>query len=279
VIALVTGTPGAGKSYYTVCQIIEALEAGKFVATNVELAPGWEHKVANHHPLRWLIPGRRRRLAASYRERVYISPDLDELFRLRLAGRKEGRGWMILDEAHNWMNARTWDSDEDGQSTKAEAVRRRLQVVRFFSQHRKLGWDIFLISQDEKNIDRQVRSLFEYHIKLKNLRRMKVAGIPISPFNIFLAVWMWHDGAKSIVKRQARRLVRWKARLYDTMALSHGLEDHDAGQLIWLPVTPAEAEPQNRPARASAAEAAPRRDLPAIPPPPPVPDQPDLFAS
>ncbi|MFN8131542.1 MAG: zonular occludens toxin domain-containing protein [Solirubrobacteraceae bacterium] len=59
-----------------------------------------------------------------------MSHDLQELFRVRMPGRREGRGVMVLDEAHNWMNSRLW-KDTD-----------RLELVRFFSQHRKLGWDV-----------------------------------------------------------------------------------------------------------------------------------------
>jgi zona occludens toxin len=234
-IAMVTGAPGSGKSYYAVRAIAQALEKGQLVATNIELTPDWSIQCARRNPFTRLSRKRVVNRAAQYRERVYVSADLEELFRLRLRGEGEGRGLMVLDEAHNWLNARTWDADETGRSTnKQEAVTRRLKVVRFFSQHRKLGWSILLITQDEQNLDRQVRSLFEYHVRLKNLGNFKVAGIRLIPMNLFLAIWVWNDAAKSIVKRECYRLVRPVARLYDTMALSHGLED-DEHEPIYLP--------------------------------------------
>jgi hypothetical protein len=154
---------------------------------------------------------------------------------------------MVLDEAHNWMNARTWDADGVSAS-KNEAVHRRLKVVRFFSQHRKLGWTVHLITQDENNVDRQVRTLFEALVRLRNLRNFKVMGIRVIPVNLFLAIWQWNDPSKSILRRQMRRLNRRTARLYDTMALSHGLGDDDELDPLWLPhppmeETPREAEP------------------------------------
>lgn len=261
-LVLVTGTPGSGKSYYAVRKALASLEAGKFLATNVAFADGWAESYASAHPLRWAMPGRRAQLAARWRERTFISDELDELFRLRMPGRQEGRGVMVLDEAHNWMNSRLWkDSD-------------RLDVVRFFTQHRKLGWDVYLITQDANNIDRQVRTLFEYHVTLRNLRRMKLAGIPVSPVNLFLAIWKWNGAGGAITRREAYRL-NSTAKLYDTLAVSHGLED-DETEAIWLPLDSSAPAPAPAPATASAPSGlpagAPRRaaDVAAAAPLPPV---------
>ena len=82
-LVLVTGTPGAGKSYYAVRKMLDAVEGGRYVASNVALVDGWAESFARSHPLRWAMPGRRRQLAARWRERTYVSADLDELFRVR----------------------------------------------------------------------------------------------------------------------------------------------------------------------------------------------------
>jgi zona occludens toxin len=223
VIAIVTGPPGSGKSYYAVRKMIDSLEAGKYVATNLALEDDWIPRAVNRHPLRWAMPGRRAALKRRWSEHsIHCAGDdaLNELLNIRLRGRGEGRGVMVLDEAHHWMNARTW-KDED-----------RLRLLRFFSSHRHFGWDVYLLTQDLHNIDRQVRALFEYHITLRNLRKMKVAGIPVSPVNLFLAIWQWHSGAKSIVKREAYRL-NYAAKLYDTHGLAGQLADDDS--VTWLP--------------------------------------------
>jgi hypothetical protein len=249
-IALVVGAPGSGKSYTSVALIAEALRAGKPVATNIELAEDWpELVVASMAGARLRGRAWRERRAERLRSLVHVSGELDELFRVRLVGcgkcrgcdrggicRRENRGVMVLDEAHNWMNARTWDADGVSAS-KNEAVQRRLGVVRFFSQHRKLGWSVYLITQDENNVDRQVRTLFECLVRLRNLHNFKFIGIPIVPVNLFLAIWQWNDPSKSVLRRQVRRLDKRVARLYDTMALSHGAGDEllEAGGAIMLP--------------------------------------------
>lgn len=268
-IVLWTGAPGSGKSYSAVKLIVDALEAGKCVATNVALADDWALQAAKGNPFRRLVPGRVKATARRWEARTLVSDDLDDLFRVRLEGRGESRGVMVLDEAHNWVNSRTWDTDETGQGrSKGEATMRRLKVVRFFTQHRKLGWDVFLITQSAEAVDAQIRRLFEYHVTLRNLRRFKVVGIPVMPFNFFLALWGWNDAGGSIVKRQAFRLNRRIARLYDSLALSHGLEDDELAPIL-LP-RPKAAEPAGglgrRPAPAHP-NPSPRTSSPAARPP------------
>jgi hypothetical protein len=230
-IMIVEGPPGSGKSFSCVRRIVAALDAGKFVATNVELKPGWELRAARSNWIRRLVPGLVEKTAASYRKRTYISGSLDELMRVRMPGSKEGRGVMILDEAHNWCNARTWNAGGgDGKG-------RREDLVRFFSQHRKIGWDIYLITQRGENIDAQIRTLAEYRILLRNMRRFKVMGVPLMPFNFFLAIWTWEGGVGTIVKRESYLLNKRIAGLYDTLALSHGMEDLEADPIM-LPLEP-----------------------------------------
>jgi zona occludens toxin (predicted ATPase) len=242
-ITFVTGTPGAGKSYYAVRRIKAALERGQVVATNVALHDGWATAIARSNPFTRLVPGRVRKKAARYEQRLIVSDDLDELFRVRLHGDGESRGVMVLDEAHNWMNGRSWDVDETGgteRNARSVAVNRRMTVVKFFTQHRKLGWEVVLITQAAENLDAQVRRLCEFNTRLRNLRQFKVAGITLFPFNLFIAIKVWNDPSKSIMSREVFRLHRRTARLYDTMALSHGLED-DASDAIWMPRPPQSA--------------------------------------
>jgi hypothetical protein len=245
-IAVVEGPPGSGKSFSSTRRIVTALEQGKYVATNIEMEAGgptwddWARAAAKSNAVRRCIPGRVRSSTEWYRRSVFVSGDLDRLMRVRLppckrcsackrgsACRKESRGVMVLDEAHNWLNARNWQGQD------------RDRIVKWFTQHRKLGWDVFLITQRGNNIDVQVRALAEYRILLRNLRRVKVWGVPILPFNLFLALWTWEGGTGDLVKREAYLLNKRVAGMYDTMATSHGLED-DEFEPIWLPLAPAE---------------------------------------
>jgi hypothetical protein len=139
---------------------------------------------------------------------------------------------MILDEAHNWMNARTWDGD-GGDGGKKEAVLRRLKLVAFFSQHRKLGWDVYLITQSPENLDAQVRRLMEFNVTLRNLKRAKYVGW-LMPRPFFLAIWRWNQADDLLHKRDWFGFKKAIAGLYDTLALSHGLDAEP--DPIWLPL-------------------------------------------
>lgn len=230
-IFMVTGVLGSGKSYYAVRRIAAAMFEGKPVATNVELRPDFAEYMVRHRPELLLRPMRRsqllgedvRSLAAHY----HYTEDLEELMAIRLAGAGESRGVMVLDEAHGWMNARSWSSTD------------RKEIVDFFTRSRKLGWDVILIAQQPEMLDKQVRDLFEYSIVLRNLKRARYMGVPITlGANLFLAIWSWWAAGKRIVlKREAYRLT-WVKNLYDTMSgvgLDLGIED---GTLV-LPSPPA----------------------------------------
>jgi hypothetical protein len=252
-IYLVTGPPGTGKSWFSIRTAFDALDRRKFVATNIELRNGWEQVLARANWIRRVIPGRVARAEARYSSHMFVSGDLEELFRLRLPAcrtcngckdglicRREERGYMILDEAHLWLNARTWDQDESGQElSKAQAVEKRLTIVRFFAEHRKLGWRVYLVTQDAGRLDNQVRGNFEYHTHLKNLRKWKAFGfIPVFWFNCFVAVTTWHATKGERLGVQVYLLSKL-ANLYDTMATSK-VKAGDARAQIRLPLTAAQ---------------------------------------
>ena len=227
VIALVTGPPGHGKSYYAVRKIAQAIRQRKPIATNIALRPDWPEYIARRNLAMYLRPDARRWLLRHGRELVHVSDDLDELFSIRLRGRGEGRGVMILDEAHNWMNARTWNAKGRG------------DVVRFMTQHRKLGWDVYLIAQQDTMIDAQVRGNFEMRIRLRNLKKARFCGVPITGgVNLFLAIWEFFAAPGVVFRREVFPL-GWPKNLYDTMETFAGVDEDDESR-IWLPSPPEE---------------------------------------
>ncbi|HEV7943269.1 MAG TPA: zonular occludens toxin domain-containing protein [Solirubrobacteraceae bacterium] len=299
-MTLVTGPPGTGKTWFCVRLLAKMLLDDKYVATNVKLHDGWAYQVAKANLWAWFRGGKKRVLecAERYEERVFISASLTELFALRLppcgkckACRRdrscqvEGRGCMILDEAHEWLNARMWDVDESGgKRNRDQAVQARLAVVRFFALHRKLGWNVWLITQSEKRLDNQVRDNFEYHTKLKNMRKFRLLGlIPFVPFNWFIAITFWHASGGERVSIQSYLLTKL-ANVYDTMARPELSFEGENEQIIALPLSRQEIaerevgdwrppwmrtivrEPAGRP-QPSASEARPDDRLPAPPAP------------
>jgi Zonular occludens toxin (Zot) len=221
VITLLTGNPGHGKSYSSVKLIDETVHKGIPVATNVPLRDDWAHVMARRHTLfgRW----RRQTVeakAAQYARLVHVTDDLDELLRVRIAGKGEGRGRIVLDECHRWMNTRAWDQAPG--LTRSQAIDQRLKVIAYVSGHRHYGLDVWLISQAEANVDAQVRSLYEFHTEVRNFRRLPLFGA-IFRFNLFLAVTHWNDKANTKAGVSCYGLSKSLARLYDT----HALEEHD----------------------------------------------------
>jgi hypothetical protein len=61
----------------------------------------------------------------------------------------------VLDEVQNAYNNRTWQ-------------RVGLQCTYYMSQHRKLGDDVFALTQSEANVDKQFKSFAQEHIYLRN---------------------------------------------------------------------------------------------------------------
>ncbi len=217
-IELITGAPGAGKSFFAVKKILASVEKGRVVVTNVPLREDWAEVIASRGYHKWKGEEHVRERRERFERLVFVSEDLNDLLRVRVEGDSEGRADMVLDECHRWLNARMWDSGL-GES-REEATRNRLKLVGFFSAHRHYGYDIFLITQDPNNIDRQIRTLFEYLVRLKNLKRVKVFGIPLLPVNLFVAIRTWNDRVQTKISVSTYGLDKTVARLYSTHAMA-----------------------------------------------------------
>ena len=140
-IKLFSGTPGSGKSLHTAEKIYYALRAGRPVICNFDIN-------------REFVKGRRGRKC----DFTYIANDqLSVEFLLSLStsyfsNHRMREDWilLVLDEAQLLFNAREW-----GQNGRKE-------WLSFFSQHRKYGYEIILVAQFDRMLDRQIRSLIEY---------------------------------------------------------------------------------------------------------------------
>jgi len=242
-IRLVTGPLGTGKSYYMVKTGVEALEMGKMLVTNFDMQPDWAERVARRRRIR--PNGPRARAYRDSLERRYLRVEsLEELMQLRLRREKpfvkekkgkvlkgpdgepvlkEGQCVVLLDEAHRWMNARSWSKEG------------REAILEYFALARKRGMVVYLGSQRAENLDVQVRELFEDHIQLENLKySARLMGLRVIPFNWFLAAWSNHGWPNRYVKEE-RYLLKWYRHLYDTMdtgSFSEVADRGDGGQLL-----------------------------------------------
>lgn len=171
-IYLYSGTPGSGKSLHQAMDIYWILHNGKPVLANFEINTDC---IKTRNLGEFYYIGNdilRPELLISYSQ-IYFR---DHKF-------KEGAIRLYLDEAQIIFNARSW----------AESGRK--EWLSFFSQHRKYGYDIYLVAQFDRMIDRQIRSLIEYeviHRKVKNFGRWGKFFNLVAGGNLFVAVTMWY---------------------------------------------------------------------------------------
>ena len=249
-IELITGVPGAGKSYYSVRFIVRSVKKGRVVVTNVPLREDWAQQLAAAGWHKWRNPEHVARRRERYENLVYITDDFDDMLRVRVEGEGEGRADMVVDECQRWLDSRTWDQAVG--MTKDEAIVHRKKRLDFFSAHRHHGYNVYLLTQDARNIDARIQRLYEYIVYLKNLKRVKVLGVPIFPVNLFVANRCWNDKFHTRVSVNTFGLEKSIANLYSTHALK--VIDHP-DDVVWMPRRPgAVVGPGDRPQPPEAAE-------------------------
>lgn len=183
-IYLYSGTPGSGKSYHAVKQIKNFLKSGNVIANfglsiDSEKFQYWDNE-------------------------LFTVDSLVEYAKKNHENAKEGQTLIVLDEAQLLFNSRNWNTQADT----------RLNWIKFFSQHRKLGYSIILIAQFDRMIDRQIRCLIEYevaHMKINNYWR-------IIPVTCFIVVHRWY-GQKMKIGHEMMIYNKRIAKMYDTFSM------------------------------------------------------------
>jgi hypothetical protein len=213
------GTPGSGKSAVAVARAVKHLRFGGVVAANFSLVDHWAYAVAGQSLLGRFSSTLRLKAAQSLHDRFYR---VDSLAAIRSIDPRsqsvgawssqpgkymEGQGLLILDEAQLIFNSRGWEKN--------------FGWIEFFTQHRKLGWNVILIAHDIQMIDSQIRPLCEYESRFRNLQKVKfpILGFPLSPFPMFLVIRRYAGisaGAGQIYDRDLFPLPLWAAKLYDS---------------------------------------------------------------
>ena len=192
-LELYSGTPGSGKSYHATERIYYSLLCGRNIIANFPVTmPKTFRKVKGEF---LYLPN----------EQLTVNA-LMEFAKKFHKGRKEGQTLIVIDEAGIKFNARSWQ-DKD-----------RFQWLNFFSQHRKFGFDIILISQADIMLDKQMRTFIEIehnHRKMKNCGRM---GFLLSPIMSFVDVKFWY-GIKLRLGMESLRYSKKIANIYDSYAL------------------------------------------------------------
>lgn len=190
-IYLYSGTPRSGKSLDTARDILRWLRAGKTVIgtmyINQEMVKG--------------LPGR------------YIFCDIYEMHpdmfvkyaEMYLEKGKEGQAKIVIDECYRILGARF----------QGDANRR--EWLEFFPIHGQLGYDVILIAQKDRQIDRQIRDLIEYDILHRKGNNAGNAGWLLSLFfgTYFVRIEKWYGTNDVLSKTIFPYRKKW-GRFYDS---------------------------------------------------------------
>lgn len=217
-INIFQGSLGSGKSASMVVDMCEHLMLGGVVAANFTLVPHWAEYLSS---LSWRVRfGFVDRAAhvASLRSRFRFVNSLDDVWQASsdliplaertVAKQREGRGRLYLDECQEIFNCRQWADNR--------------AWIHFFSQSRKLRWDIVLTAHSVTMIDKQIRPFLEFETRFRNMAQVKFLGlIPVAPKSrpMFLAITRYAGisaGAGEIHSRRLYPLSKGFADLYDS---------------------------------------------------------------
>lgn len=169
-ITLMSGTPGSGKSLHAVFEALDWLKFGKNVITNFPLA--------YDKYLKKQIKG-----DYEYWKNNDITPQ--NLFAYAKEHHRPGtkpQTLVIVDEASIMFNARDFGRKD------------RMEWIYFLANHRHLNFDIILIAQNDKMLDKQIRALIEYDVKHRSLSNFNFITLFISKLfgGLFFCVSYWY---------------------------------------------------------------------------------------
>lgn len=190
-ISCYTGKPGSGKTLDVMIDIDNYLKHNRYVMCNFPVNASGFVKIVSSSA---------------------VNPQLILSFfdGLRVSG-KEGEFLLILDEAQTIFNSRTWL-----QNSKAG-------WIDFFTQHRKLGFEIILICQSIDMLDKQIRSCIEYEIIHRRYSRFGFFGKVFGFFfGDFVRIKRWY-GMKEILKRESFHASKKYFNMYDTNQIIKGV--------------------------------------------------------
>lgn len=193
-IYLYSGTPGSGKSLHSARTIYYCLLRKKPVIANFDINRKYIKNPKSFYFLdnESLTP----EYLIDFSKQYFSSRNI-----------REGELTVIIDECQMMFNARDWNkADRSGWN-------------KFFQVHRHLGYDVILIAQFDRMIDRQIRSLIEYeyiHRKVTNMgwRGILLSLLMFSP-KLFVSVKVWYP-MKEKVGSEFFKAKKKYYRLYDT---------------------------------------------------------------
>lgn len=195
-----SGTPGSGKSYHAVFDMIHRLRREKknTVISNIWLDIQEKDKVKGRF---------------IYVDWSEISPDY--LYNFAHVNHSfvgsprdiENQTLVVIDECQMVFNSRDFQRKD------------RMKWIEFFTHHRHLGYTFILISQFDKLVDKQIRCLFEYEIKHRKVNNYKIGKI--IPIATFAYIEFWY-GTREKVSTSFAFCKSSVSRLYNSVSMATG---------------------------------------------------------
>lgn len=170
-ITFYSGTPGSGKSYHAVLDMIFKLRRNNknTVISNIPLDFSRVNGVKGrfiYAPSSILNP---------HYFIAYASDNHDYSGTVRDV---EGQTLVVLDECQTLFNPREFSRSD------------RLEWINFFTLHRHLGYNFILISQFDRLVDRQIRNNFEFEVKHRKVNHFKIGFL--LPIPVFICIEKWY---------------------------------------------------------------------------------------
>ena len=206
-ISLYSGTPGAGKSLHLAYRLCNGRKYKK--------APSIGNFSCDFSCIK------NPKGSFLYIDNAFLTPERLITFSKNYSdyvGRrvKEGEILLVIDECQIMFNARDW-----GQKNRAA-------WCSFFTQHRKLGYEVILVAQFDRMLDRQIRSLIEYEWIHRKVSNFGIQGKLIALLfggKIFVAVKVWYP-LKQKVGSEFFMYHKKYSEIYDTYALFSSPKDN-----------------------------------------------------
>lgn len=219
-IYLYSGTPGSGKSLHTAKDIISKLKRKHRVIANFPVDLDYIRstsvkrvldKVISLFKLKIDLKGNFERNIGQfvYRDNSEMTVNfLVEYAKKNHAYGKEGQTLLIIDECSILFNPRDFlRKDRD-------------TWIKFFQHHRKLGYNVILIAQNDRLIDRQIRAFIEYDIKHRKANNFGSIGVlfTLVGIKLFVAVTYWY-GVREKCGAEFFTFNKGLSKIYDSYAM------------------------------------------------------------
>ena len=192
-IYLYTGVPGSGKSMHVQNEILWQSVRKAPAVLNFEIRrPPWVR--GEEWPVYRFDEVSPEHLIAISRE----------TFKNRCV--KEDDILLVIDEAQLFFNSRNWQQ------------KNRDKWIKFFTQHRKYGYKVVIITQFDKMLDKQIRSLVETRVEHRKMASLNWGCRLLSALTfgrLFMAVYSYYGMG---LKLGTKFFIRWpwSSWVYDT---------------------------------------------------------------